>query len=197
MQNKMKKIVSDMIFYGILFSIVIAVLAVSAGSSAAPRAFGSYSAFVVLTGSMDKVIPQGSLVVTKHVDPNELEIGDDITYMVSEKTTVTHRIVEIQEEYLDTGARAFRTQGVMNKEPDRNLVAAVNVVGKVIYHNHILGVIVSFGQDNWPLVIFFIVVMLVFIKVLELILRQQIPAEAEDEETPDTEIEIIDLTGLP
>lgn len=194
MQNKMKKIVSDLIFYGILFSIVIGVLAVSAGGNGAPKAFGRYSAFVVLTGSMEDVIPKGSLVVTKHVDPYDLEIGDDITYMVSEKTTVTHRIVEIQEEYLDTGERAFRTQGVMNQEPDRNPVAAVNVVGKVIYHNKILGIVVSFGQENWPLVIFFIVVMLLFIKALELILRKEFPEEEEAfAEERGEELEIIEL----
>ncbi len=134
--------------------------------------FGGYSAFVVLTGSMEEVIPKGSLVFTKKVDPLELNVGDDITYMVSESTTVTHRIIEIEENYLGTGERAFRTQGVMNKDPDRNPVAAVNVVGKVIYHNKALGTVVNYGQDNWPLIIFFTGVFLFFVKTVDYILRK-------------------------
>lgn len=177
-QNRMKGFVSDLIFYGILLSLIIAALAVSGSSKNGPRVIGGYSAFLVLTGSMEDVIPKGSLVITKSVDPSELKVGDDITYMVSENTTVTHRIIDIEEEYLNTGERAFYTQGTMNTEPDRNPAAAVNVVGKVVYHNKTLGTIVNFGQDNWPLVIFFIVVFLVFMKVIEKILRKE-PEEAE------------------
>ncbi len=168
----MKNVVSDLIFYGILISLVVAALTISGKSEAGPRMFGGYSALVVLTGSMEEVIPKGSLVVTKKVDPLELKVGDDITYMVSENTSVTHRIIEIQEDYLGTGERAFRTQGVMNKEPDMNPVAAVNVVGKVIYHNKALGTVVNYGQDNWPLIIFFICIFLFFVKTVDFILRK-------------------------
>lgn len=198
--SQLKSIVSDLIFYGVLVSVVVAVLALSGSKSGAPKVFGGYSAFVVLTGSMEDVIPKGSLVITKSADAAELEIGDDITYMISERATVTHRIIGIQENYLDTGERAFLTQGVMNKEPDRNPVAAVNVVGRVIYHNKPLGNAVSFAQDNWPLIIFFIVVLLIFIKVLELILRKETKERElqtkEQDVKPaedDFEIEIIEL----
>lgn len=177
MQNKLQTTISDLVFYGILLLLIIAALAVSGNGKSGPRVIGGYSAFLVLTGSMENVIPQGSLVFTKTVDPNELNIGDDITYMVNENTTVTHRIIDIKEEYLDTGARVFYTQGTMNMEPDRNPVAAVNVVGKVIYHNKMLGMIVNFGQKNWPLVLFFIVVILFFLKGAERILQN----EPEDE----------------
>ena len=66
--------------------------------------------------------------------PNTLQIGDDITYMANQTTSVTHRIVGIMENYENTGQRAFEAQGVMNSEPDRQPVPAVNVVGKVVYH---------------------------------------------------------------
>lgn len=172
MRNRMKKVVSDLIFYGILISLVVTSLAISGKNGTGPRMIGGFSAFVVLTGSMEEAIPKGSLVVTKRIAPEELEIGDDITYMVSESTTVTHRIIKIEENFLNTGERAFRTQGVMNGDPDRNPVMAVNVVGKVIYHNKLLGTIVNYGQDNWPLIIFLIVVFLFFLKIVEYILRK-------------------------
>ena len=167
-----KRIVSDLIFYGILISLVVASLVISGKGGTGPRMLGPYSAFTVLTGSMEEVIPKGSLVVTQRVDPTELKVGDDITYMVSENTTITHRIIEIQEDYLGTGERAFKTQGVMNETPDMNPVAAVNVVGKVIYHNKPLGTVVKYGQDNWPLIIFLIIVFLFFLKTVEYILRK-------------------------
>lgn len=202
MEKTYKKVVSDLIFYGILLMLVIATLAISMSGASAPKAFGGYSAFVVLTGSMEEVIPKGSLVVTKSVDADELQIGDDITYMVSETTTVTHRIVEIEEDYLNTGKRSFITQGVMNSEADRTPVAAVNVVGKVIWHNKTLGTIISYGQENWPLVIFLIVVLLVFVKLVEIILRKEtIETEFTEEKTEfmektqsiEEELEIIEL----
>lgn len=200
-QNRLKTIVSDLIFYGILISMVVAVVAVTGGNGKGPRVFGGYSAFVVLTGSMEEVIPKGSLVITKSVDPSELQVGDDITYMVSETTTVTHRIIEIEEAYLNTGERAFRTQGVMNAEADVNPVAAVNVVGKVIWHNKPLGTVISYGQENWPLLIFFLVVFLIFIKLVEIILRKEEPKDSKLEKKTDEfsevhegdDLEIIEL----
>lgn len=181
MKTNGKNIISDLLFYGVLIALVLTFLAISSKNSTGPRVVGGYSAFVVLTGSMQDVIPKGSLVITQHVDPNELEIGDDITYMISEKTTVTHRIIKIEEEYLDTGERAFTTKGTMNAEADRTPVAAVNVVGKVIYHSEHLGAVISFGQENWPLIVFFIVVALIFIKIVGNILEKE---EPEDRNRP-------------
>ena len=64
-------------------------------------------------------------------------MGDDITYLASSTTTVTHRIVDITGSYEDTGERAFQTQGIENPEPDEALVPAGNVVersyGTAIY----------------------------------------------------------------
>ena len=162
---------------------------------------GPFSAFTVLTGSMEEVIPKGSLVITKRVDPMELNIGDDITYMVSESATVTHRIIKIEENFLNTGERAFQTQGVMNEEPDRTPVLAVNVVGKVIYHSKALGTIVKYGQNNWPLVIFFIAIFLFFVKTVEYILRKDNVEKDKQisehlEENSDTVTTIVDEDGF-
>lgn len=181
MKTNGKNIISDLLFYGVLIALVLTFLAISSKNSTGPRVVGGYSAFVVLTGSMQDVIPKGSLVITQHVDPNELEVGDDITYMISEKTTVTHRIIKIEEEYLDTGERAFTTKGTMNAEADRTPVAAVNVVGKVIYHSEGLGKMISLGQENWPLIVFFIVVALIFIKIVGNILETGEPKEAAED----------------
>lgn len=178
-EHKIRSVFAEIFFYTLLISMLGITLMLSRASDSGPKMFGDYSAFVVLTGSMEEVIPKGSLVVTKRIDPTELKIGDDITYMISESATVTHRIIEIEENYLDTGQRAFRTQGVMNQEPDINPVAAVNVVGKVIWHNKMLGRLVELLRQNWPLLIFLIAIVLIFVKAAEIILKKE-----EPEKTP-------------
>lgn len=165
--QKARDIVGGVLFYGVLLLILIGVFALRDESGAgAPVSFAGYTAQIVLTGSMEDVIPQGSLVVAKRVDPAALQIGDDIIYLSSQTSTITHRIVGIIEEYSDTGQRAFQTQGVMNERPDKTPVAAVNVVGKVVFHSLALGRIATFIRQNWPLLIFFAVLLLVLMKVL-------------------------------
>jgi signal peptidase len=58
---------------------------------------GAYRTLTVLTGSMDPTIPPGAMVVVKPVDPQDLRVGDVITYQtpVGDRRVVTHRIVDI------------------------------------------------------------------------------------------------------
>ena len=58
-----------------------------------PKSIAGISIFTVLTSSMENEIPKGSLVVAKYMEPSELKIGDDITFMISETTKITHRII--------------------------------------------------------------------------------------------------------
>ena len=51
--------------------------------------------FVVLSGSMRPTYEVGSLIYVKSVDYKELKVGDPITYMISQDTVVTHRIIEV------------------------------------------------------------------------------------------------------
>lgn len=170
-QNTWKDTFWELLYDGILILVCAGILAGSMGGSRGPRMLAGYSAFLVLTGSMEDTFPQGSLVVTKHTDAEDLEIGDDITYLVDATTSVTHRIVGIEENYQDSGQRSFQTQGTMNAVPDQTLVPAVNVVGKVIFHSVILGVAAAFLQENWPLVLFFLLVLIIFVKVIKKILK--------------------------
>lgn len=158
-------------FYLVLLIVVVGIFFIQ--SDGAPKSIAGYSAFTVLTGSMQDVIPKGSLVVAKQVDDKELQIGDDITYLSGPTTTVTHRIVGITENYGDTGQRAFETKGVMNEKPDKLLVPAANVVGKVIFHSYGLGQAAEFLKQNWPLLLFFALLGIVLFKVLKATFRPE------------------------
>lgn len=164
-------IIGNILFYGILLAMLVGVFTLRAGSNGAPVSFAGFTAQIVLTGSMEDVIPKGALVVSKQVDPATLEIGDDITYLASQTATVTHRIIGITENYEGTGRRAFQTQGVMNDSPDKDPVPAANVVGKVVFHSKMLGQGADFLSKNWPIVLFLAALLIVFIMVLQRILR--------------------------
>ena len=130
---------SGALFYIALIVVVTVLFLRFGGSDAAPRSVMGFAAMNVLSASMQDEIPKGSLVIVKEVDPQTLRIGDDITYLKNANTTVTHRIVGITENYAGTGERGFTTQGVMNANPDGQIVFVKNVVGKVVFHNLALG----------------------------------------------------------
>jgi signal peptidase len=72
-----------------------------------------YEPMVIVTGSMQKTIPVGSLVVSHKVDPRQLEVGDVISFQkpIGAKGLDTHRIVAIRN---DNGKRLYQTKGDNN-----------------------------------------------------------------------------------
>ena len=173
------KIIGEIVFYGLLLLLIVAALFVRTTSDGAPKSLAGYSGMIVLTESMQSEIPKGSLVIAQQVDPETLQIGDDITYMANQTTSVTHRIIGIIEDYEGTGQRAFQTQGTMNDQPDKQLVPAINVVGKVVFHSETLGVVASFIGSYWPLLLFALAVVFVLIYVLGRIFKNPPKKPAE------------------
>lgn len=166
-RKKKHRWIGDLVFNILLFGMVIGALILKDIDKDIPKSIAGISIFTVLTGSMENEIPKGSLVVAKYMKPSELKIGDDITFMVSKTTTITHRIIGIIENYEQTGQRAFETKGTMNKDKDKLPVPAVNVIGKVVYHNYTLGRIRDFISQN----IIIILVMMVLIWALSYVLK--------------------------
>lgn len=181
-QKKSKKKfvwIGELFFYSMLILLVLGAFFIRSSSKGRPISIAGYSAFTVLTGSMENEIPKGSLVISKSVDPNTLKIGDDITFMSGPTSTITHRIIGITEKYLDTNARAFETQGIMNANPDKEPVPAVNVVGKVVYHNKRMGDIANFVGDNWPFIIFILVVSIALFAILNRVFKDDSSEKSE------------------
>lgn len=173
--KKKKKLfwIGEILFYGMLLCIILGALLIKSNSDGRPTSFAGYSMFTVLTGSMQSELPKGSFVITKYVEPETLKIGDDITYMANETTTITHRIITIIERYQDTGKRAFETKGIMNAKPDKNLVPASNVVGKVVFHSKFIGNMASFIGEHWIFIIFILAVIFMVGGVLKKIYTQE------------------------
>lgn len=106
-----------------------------------PRLSG-WNLRVILSGSMEPALPVGSLVLVEPRVPEEVQVGDILTFRSSSDPDqqVTHRVVEIRGE---GSALQFGTKGDANEAPDRYPVPAGDVVGTVRWRVPQLGYLVE------------------------------------------------------
>ena len=103
--------------------------------------------YVVLSGSMEPTYHVGSLIYVKAVDYKELTVGDPITYMVSQDTVVTHRIIEVLVDEEDLNTIRYFTQGDANDVPDGTSVHYKNIIGKPVFSIPCLGYVSNYIQN--------------------------------------------------
>ena len=111
---------------------ILGISAVIAVSVLIPR-IGGATPYAILTSSMKPGLPPGSLVVVRPVDPEDVAIGDVITYQLvsGEPTVVTHRVVGIGMNA--KGERTFTTQGDANNVVDDKPVRPAQIKGELWY----------------------------------------------------------------
>lgn len=102
--------------------------------------------FVVLSGSMEPTYHVGSLIYVKSVDYKTLEVGDPITYLVSDDTVVTHRIIEVLVDEEDPDTFRYFTQGDANEVADGSSVHYKNIIGKPVFSIPYLGYVSNYIQ---------------------------------------------------
>ena len=103
--------------------------------------------FVVLSGSMRPTYEVGSLIYVKSVDYKDLKVGDPITYMISQDTVVTHRIIEVLVDEEDPDTIRYFTQGDANDQPDGASVHYKNIIGKPVISIPYLGYVSNYIQN--------------------------------------------------
>lgn len=112
--------------WGLVASIVLAVLVAAAVVVGTVLGMHGYRAFVMETPSMGTSAPVGSLVVVQPSSVAQLHQGDVVTVAPREGgTTHTHRVVEV------SGAGAV-TRGDLNGSPDPERVGDDNLVGRAV-----------------------------------------------------------------
>jgi signal peptidase len=151
----------------VLISNVIIIVKGTLNPERPPSVFGVTS-MIVLTGSMSGDAPDhieaGDMIVTKAVDPTTLKVGDVITYMENGKTTVTHRIIGINED------GTFKTKGDANNTEDDTPVKHEDVIGIYAFRIPKLGDVAMFAQTPVGMIIF-IGVPLVLYAILDALIR--------------------------
>lgn len=99
----------------IFISIIIVVQKVTNNA----ESFLGFRIFRVQTGSMIPKYQIGDVILVKETEPENIEIGDDITYQGETGAVsgilVTHRVIDIEEV---DGKRVFHTQGIANYAED-------------------------------------------------------------------------------
>ena len=84
----------------------------------------------VLSGSMEPEVKTGSLVVTRSVDAEDIEVGDIITFYpnAAEENMVTHRVIGIGH----SSSLYFETKGDANEELDYTIALIEHDMGVVM-----------------------------------------------------------------
>jgi signal peptidase len=136
------KVVGSVLVVGLVAAFVV---------FAVPQVVGANHSYVVLSSSMAPALHAGDAIVVDDVSPRRIERGDVVTFEPPRghgeygSDLVTHRVVEVVKR--DDG-RYFRTKGDANEDPDRALVPAENVVGRVSFSLPYLGHVVSFADSD-------------------------------------------------
>lgn len=179
--------------FDIFATVIMALVIVFAFLLAGVRIFG-LTPYTVLSGSMEPSYHVGSLIYVRQIDPDELRVGDPVTYMIEGGTVVTHRIVEVITDDNDPTSLSFRTKGDNNDTPDGDPISANNVIGKPVFTVPLIGYVAVFVQN--PPGSYFVIGILAALLILAFmpdILNKLLgPTEdgkAEDEKTEDGKAE--------
>ena len=127
-------------------TIILVIVVILALLLAGARLVG-LQVYTVLSGSMEPTYHVGSIIYVKEVDPATLKVGDPISFLISEKTVATHRIIEVLPDESDPNVIRFRTKGDNNDIEDTNPVHSNNVLGKVVGTIPLLGYVSNFVQN--------------------------------------------------
>ena len=137
MPAALKKIINIISTVGVALVVLCAILLVGV------RIVG-FQPFAVLSGSMEPAYHVGDLIYVKSVDYRELAQGDVITFLLSEDTVATHRIVEVVPDEEDASVLRYRTKGDANDTEDGSLVHYKNVIGTPKFSLPYLGYVASY-----------------------------------------------------
>ena len=110
--------------WDIISGVLVALVVLAAVSLVLLRVMG-YQVFNVVSGSMEPTYSVGDLIYVKSVDPDAVEVGDPITFVLNENLVVaTHRVIRIDAEN-----RHFYTKGDANETADAAPVHFNNLIG--------------------------------------------------------------------
>lgn len=124
---------------GMFLSLIIVILVVIFGLVLTARAKGKtvsilgYSLYIVESGSMQPTFNIGTVILTKEPDdPNNLSVGDVVTFKTESGATVTHRIIE---KIIDQdGNVKYRTKGDNPiNSPDPDLLDPERIVAVFVF----------------------------------------------------------------
>ena len=116
-----------------------------------------YKPFIVLSGSMEKIINIGDLAITKNIDSKKIKIGDVIAFR-KDNIVILHRVKEIHN---DGDLLKFKTKGDNNNVADDFFVDS-NLIEGVLYTKiPYLGSVLLFLSKPVGLIIIILVIIVI------------------------------------
>lgn len=127
--------------WGIVSWVLVCVVVLAAVFLMGSRLLG-YRVFNIVSGSMEPVYRVGDLIYVQEVDPNTVQPGDVITFVLNEDLVVaTHRVVRVDAEN-----QRFYTKGDANETEDGGSVHFKNLIGVPKFKIPGLGYVADFIQ---------------------------------------------------
>ena len=124
------------------FTTLIVVFVVAAAVLLIGLRVMGYQVYNVISGSMEPTYSVGDLLYVKQVDPDSVQVGDPITFVLNENLVVaTHRVIRVDAEN-----RRFYTQGDANDTADAAPVHFNNLIGVPMFSIPRLGYVSDFVQ---------------------------------------------------
>lgn len=119
----------------IILNTVIVILALIAIGLCSVRAMG-YRPYVIESDSMEPTYSVSDIVYVKKVEFDQIKKGDVITFVNTNNSVVTHRVIEINTE-----EKCIYTQGDSNEYPDVMPVYEEDIIGIVHFSLPKIGII--------------------------------------------------------
>lgn len=150
-------------------AVIILLTVVLTKSGEAPNVFG-YSAFRVLTGSMEPAIETDSLILVRRIAPSEVKKDDIISFYSKDPShggaVNTHRVISVEQ---DGELWYYTTKGDANQIADKYIVTSNELIGKVIFTSHPLGIFVRLLAN--PLIFIPVILIPLFVILLSNLIR--------------------------
>lgn len=143
--------------YHIFTTVLLVILILAAAVLFLPK-FVGMTPLAVLSGSMEPTYHVGSLIYVKDADPEEVQVGEPITFKISDDTMVTHRVVAIDQE-----AKTFQTKGDANDNVDGGAVAYENLVGKPVFTIPYMGYLAVYANTTTGMIITVTIILVILI----------------------------------
>jgi signal peptidase len=133
-----KKGVLHFIGLGLSAGVFLLVVALAAVLIVIPK-LSNATPLTVLTSSMEPGLPPGTLIYVLPVDPEDIKIGEVVTYQIhsGEPDVITHRVIGITP--LADGSITFTFQGDNNGAPDEAQIIKAQIQGRLWYSVPYLG----------------------------------------------------------
>ena len=132
------------------------------------KEFTGYQTFVILTDSMEPVIPTGSCVLVKNLKENEEpEANDIVSFRVDrlgEQTVFTHYFREKETD--EDGRVLYHTQGATADRFDDYKIYREDLIGTYVWHIPYVGKFVLFLQSPFALMELGIIMLILLINRL-------------------------------